>query len=39
MAEEPPSVFDTDEPAVAALTPFEKVRPRAWGWMQPGAGS
>lgn len=40
MANEPPSVFDADEtPAVTALTPFEQVRPRAWGWMQPGSGS
>jgi len=39
MAEVPPSVFDTDEPPVAALTRFEQVRPRAWAWMQPGSGS
>jgi hypothetical protein len=41
MAETPPSVFefDTEETEVAALTPFEQVRPRAWSWMQPGSGS
>jgi len=39
MAETPPSVFDTDESEIAALTPFEQVRPRAWSWMQPGSGS
>ena len=39
MAEIPPSVFDGDEPSVAALTPFDEVRRRAWNWMQPGSGS
>jgi hypothetical protein len=39
MAETPPPVFDTEEPPAAFLTPFEKMRPRAWGWMQPGGGS
>jgi hypothetical protein len=39
MAAPVPPVFETDETEVAALTPFEQVRPRAWSWMQPGGGS